>query len=275
MGSFDAYPYFKPSDVIKALDTIGRIDLLFAGNRNLEQFRGALREFWKRFEDIRPHHQLFDFTRDNGIDMSLCLPVMQHGDEGRSKKHMPVAVLQWQPCMGVGVAKQEYSRVHAADLAKAGFPLNFLGHSFTTRFLCAAVLGDTLKEPTALDDALRLFCADLKYLQDEGVALSSGHRLRLFTLANKGDWAWLASSANLTRSYRNVTKKASAKKEPKPICHICLAGSPEYAFEDVPPDFEHRGRVRFVHGLALAFDQSAKCLALFSKYCTWRFHPET
>ena len=234
VGPHDKYPYYKPSDFIKALDGLGMLDVLFAGHKDLESFRATLAEFWQRFEQIRPQHGLLRFAKQNCLDLSLCLPVLQHGDEGRSKKKLPVCILQWQPCLGKGISKQDFNKVTADALEESGFPLNYLGHSFVTRFLCTAVLGDVTKEnPGALDDAVRLLCADLKVLQDSGVALRSGHCLRVFCLGNKGDWSWLASSAHLTRSYRNLFKKVDAKTPPKPICHWCKAGAVGYPYEDV------------------------------------------
>ena len=42
-----------------------------------------------------------------------------------------------------------------------------------------------------------------------------------------------ATSANLTRSFRNVPKAATSKSDCTGICHLCLAGRPDFDYEDV------------------------------------------
>ena len=48
-----------------------------------------------------------------------------------------------------------------------------------------------------------------------------------------------ATSANLQRSYRNVPKAASSKKDCTGICHLCLAGRPGLDYEDMYLDEFH------------------------------------
>ena len=61
-------------------------------------FRSMFTRFWSRLKIIRPDLDLF--THDNW-DLSCCIPVAFHGDEGRGKLKRPVMVLGYQPVISV------------------------------------------------------------------------------------------------------------------------------------------------------------------------------
>ena len=42
-----------------------------------------------------------------------------------------------------------------------------------------------------------------------------------------------ATSGNMTRSYRNVPRQASSMTDCSGICHLCLAGRPNFDYEDL------------------------------------------
>ena len=54
-------------------------------NRPREQ--DILREFWARYRQIHPTHQLWKVVEERGIDLSLLAPMLMHGDEGRGGKN--------------------------------------------------------------------------------------------------------------------------------------------------------------------------------------------
>ena len=60
---------------------------------NEHGFRGMLATFWRRFQNVR---QLELFEK-NEYDLSLCIPVGYHGDEGRGKLRRPLMCLSVQP----------------------------------------------------------------------------------------------------------------------------------------------------------------------------------
>lgn len=58
--------------------------IVFAGFQ-LEQetqWRELMCWFWKSFKEYDPTHPVYDLQRD-GTDLSLAIPIMTHGDEGR------------------------------------------------------------------------------------------------------------------------------------------------------------------------------------------------
>ena len=46
------------------------------------KWRHLLSWFWNNFRECDPQHPVFDLERE-GVDISLAIPFMTHGDEGR------------------------------------------------------------------------------------------------------------------------------------------------------------------------------------------------
>lgn len=71
--------------------------LLFGGHR-LEQeteWRRLFSWFWENFQHCDAEHPIFDLQRD-GADLSLALPFMTHGDEGRGLRSQAFMVESFQ-----------------------------------------------------------------------------------------------------------------------------------------------------------------------------------
>ena len=49
-----------------------------------------LQLFWDRFRLLRPNHEIFELEKTGGVVLERTLPMMLHGDEGRSKKRQGV-----------------------------------------------------------------------------------------------------------------------------------------------------------------------------------------
>ena len=75
---------------------------------------------------------------------------------------------------------------------------------------------------------------NLDKLYSEGLDLPGGKRFRFLLLGVKGDLPFLQKAAFLVRTFLNVRKapKTAKSKRLSGCCHLCLAGTEEYNFED-------------------------------------------
>ena len=180
----------------------------------------TLKAFWYCYRFIHPDHIVFHTP---GIDLGLCIPVLIHGDSGRTLKKSPFEVVSWQVVFGskrksscddgegparkktrtrpgmfertalkrkleeCGDDDQPAKYLRAALEQKA----NVTNNSFLTRQLVFAVRKSTLKnKDRALHELLHdVVAKDLTDLFHDGVTVDSQH-VRLATVASKGDWEW-------------------------------------------------------------------------------------
>ena len=73
---------------------------LFLGGHALGQskeFRKMFATFWQRFRVLRPD---LDIYNRPDVDLSTCIPVAFHGDEGRGKLRRPVMIISYQCLIG-------------------------------------------------------------------------------------------------------------------------------------------------------------------------------
>jgi hypothetical protein len=185
--------------------------------------------FWERYSESHPSHRACLDIRLGAIDSSRLLPVYIHGDEGRGKKHSNVMVLSIQSCIGIGT-QQSIEKQQFQGLAEMG--LNIKGSSFLTRFLFSVIHKKFYCDnPGNFHSLLELLALDLKALYDEGFVFKN-HRYRVAVLGVKGDWPFLQKAGKLIRTCYNVKKKADVKTFSNGICHLCLAGRPNFPFEN-------------------------------------------
>ena len=233
VGSLEDYEYIKPSSWIQYMDETCELSLIF-GTERLQDIGDTLRLFWSRYEQQFPAHMVFQRAREGTLRLEQTLPMFIHADEGRTLKKRPLFLIQWQAAFGKGVGQKNTPEILKARLRQLRLQPNFKGHSFSTRFLCGLMLrSDYIDEPENLDALLELICEDLAMLGQEGIRLREGLQLWLAPLGNKGDWDYIAKVAHLTRTYRNCPKNPTSKSPDKPMCHLCLAGSPGFPYESV------------------------------------------
>jgi hypothetical protein len=241
LGTTKAFPYLKFSDWVKQLDINNKLFECLPGINDLELMSAVLREFWERYEQIYPDHQIFERARAGLIDLSLCIPVYNHKDEGRSLKKLPIMIVHTQGVLGKGTTKQSVSkrRVCKHTLKRSGLNMNFIGHTYTTRFLFMAMHRKVYKtDPAAFLDMLTVYSKDLRDLSTEGVQLKSGMTLWVANIGAKGDWPIHVKAAMLTRSFQNVPKRGSSKKPCGGICHLDLAGLEDFGDPNKSIPFE-------------------------------------
>ena len=66
---------------------------MFLSGCNLDSdWKQQLRQFWSRYKDIDPTHDVFDVEGDIGV----YIPFMLHGDEGRGRNKQPLLTISFQ-----------------------------------------------------------------------------------------------------------------------------------------------------------------------------------
>ena len=188
--------------------------------------RPRLREFWKQYKIWEPEHEVWMHEH---FDPETTVPLLVHGDGGRTYRKEELMVVQFQPVLGWG--SRTSHPVHRPGVAG----VNLQKHSFTTRFLYGVLQKAMYKDN---DDCFMNFLdgmmQNLAKLYNEGLDLHGGQRLRFLLLGVKGDLPFLQKSGFLERTFLNIRKapKQATSKRLTGCCHLCLAGTEDYHFED-------------------------------------------
>ena len=141
VGPFRDYPYITVEDIVMALDRAGKLHQFLGMGETVStmaQAKPFLLEFWSRYEINHGGHQVYQRARDGLLDLSLCVPVFLHGDEGTTYKKDGCFVMSVQPCTGLGTLSNKLGTVTAPSATEAR--MNYAGHAFLTRFLLGAAL---------------------------------------------------------------------------------------------------------------------------------------
>ena len=194
------------------------------------------RAFWNNYEKQFPSHPLFQRIRSGEIDPARTIAVLAHGDEGRSKRRSAFLVLNLHSPLGRGTEpglnsgrKRKYIKM---------LP-NFVGHSYTNRFLVSALpKADYTGENSFICDLLlETLAEELAVVQSEGVVDRFGTKYWAVFIGWTGDWPWLVKSGGLLRSFSNIPKHATGPnagpRYGNGICHLCDAGQVGVPYEDI------------------------------------------
>ena len=195
-----------------------------------------LQEFWARYRENHAEHPIFS---KSAVDLGRCIPLLCHGDEGRSKKRQPFLVVNVHSALGRGIEPglKTATRRHYKKLL-----CNFVGHSYCTRFLLAPMPKEDFcgEQSWVFDLLISTVAADLQYVADVGVTSSRGTRYWGCCIGVTGDWPWLVKAGGLTRSFMNAPKHKdnepgaqNGHREHKGVCHLCDAGRPGCLFEEI------------------------------------------
>ena len=92
-----ALPYIRIKDYLVYLLQRRSADLLGGATVNSPEGKLTLQAFWYCYRFIHPDHIVFHTP---GIDLGLCIPVLIHGDSGRTLKKSPFEVVSWQVAFG-------------------------------------------------------------------------------------------------------------------------------------------------------------------------------
>ena len=104
---------------------------------------------------------------------------------------------------------------------------NVKGHPYLSKFLCFGLAKKQYADqPGLLDYAFQVLAEDMTALFHDGVIVGGSNRWFGACLGVKADMKFHHQVGHLCRSYYNLGDKRNI-----PLCHLCMAGSPEFPFE--------------------------------------------
>ena len=183
--------------------------------------------FWSSYLHLHPH-----FSLDlEGIDRSRLIALYIHGDEGRTLKKSDIMVTTLQSVVGYGFATKRLKRERDDDVLQ----VNYAGSSFLSRLVTSCVPKSAYDgNPEFFHELMDVFAIQLRDLLVTGlVDPISGDTIRFCVVGCKGDLPYLQKMGRLKRGWNTAVKRGSERKRPRGICHLCLAGTPEFAAEEV------------------------------------------
>lgn len=114
----------KFSSWLKYLIEYDELDRL-AGTSDLKSMQKVLRTFWSRYKVCNADHAMFHANCGAALHPEMTIPLVHHGDEGRSKKKKQVMILASTPVLGKGSSRVQHD---VSDVNEENpLNLNFLG----------------------------------------------------------------------------------------------------------------------------------------------------
>ncbi|CAE7518865.1 unnamed protein product [Symbiodinium necroappetens] len=228
-GPLEKHPCFRPRDFIDTLAQLNRFHCVVG--TDLASAPAVLKDFWYNFKNQFSSHPIATMT---DLDTEHLVPLVLHGDGGRTYKKSELMILQFQPAIGAGTSKSRASsRKRKLENDTDAAAVNLLGHSLATRFLMSVLLKKYYIEDSAPLQSLLGFISDwCGDLWENGYDYQ-GQIWRFLPIGLKGDLVFQAKAANLLRAFTRVRKKAKTANS-KPLsgcCPWCLAGTEAIAFE--------------------------------------------
>ena len=205
---------------------------LMSGLRAPDPHRCAAqwKSFWESYQKIAPQHPIYERAARGEVDLSRCIGLLLHGDEGRTKKKAALLVISAQSILGFGCNQSPCGpEPYAKQL------LNFSEHTMITRWLMGCLPKSYYDEEggdNIFQQYLQVFVPDLQQIYEHGLRGVTGELFHFVVLHTKGDWPFLAKAFSLTRSFSNVSKGPTSAGTSKGICHCCLADRAEVPWED-------------------------------------------
>ena len=236
-GQKHAVPYVKLSSWLCFLATTERLHFL-TGTTDGGFRRQMCHEFWRRLEKLRPQLPIFQSAKDGQLCLEDVIPVVHHGDEGRTYRKSPLMVLSTHGILGKGSHQGPQKEL---PVNKDPQKLHFLGSTILTHYVFAVLPQAFYKnKPEVLDSMLSLYASDLESLALNGIDLVENgqvRKLRFWCLGAKGDLPYLGKAGHFHRTYSMCPKKSVSKKPSKGICFMCSGGAENleelFPWEDV------------------------------------------
>ncbi|CAE7379682.1 unnamed protein product [Symbiodinium sp. CCMP2456] len=199
-GPLEQHPCFRPKDFIDTMAQLNRFHCVVGVE--LASAPAVLKDFWCNFKKEFATHPI---AAMNDLDTEHLVPLILHGDGGRTYKKSELMILQWQPAIGAGTSKTKTSsnkRKLPGDIDAAA--VNLLGHSLATRYLMSVLLKKYyIEDSTPLQSLLGFISDWFGDLWENGYEFQ-GQIWRFMPLGLKGDLVFQAKAANLVRSFTRV-----------------------------------------------------------------------
>lgn len=231
-------PYLNPRDVL--VNILQKHPWLLLGGLDPGvQSREMLRTFWNTYQSEHPTHMVFRRAAAQSLKLETTIPVMLHGDGGRTVKKQPLEVVSLVAVLGLDT----YNDLKCSCPTSCDFTtnrdtsdpllqkLNNRNHSYLTHFLLFAFPSKKFKKtPGLLKSMLRRVSQDMARVCSEGISIGAEH-YNFAVIGLRGDAEWHSKTGILQRSYQNV-----GHVNEKACCHLCSAGSPGVDFENFRSD---------------------------------------
>lgn len=186
------------------------------------------KQFWSTYEKLHPGFHIFDLEN---VDFENTAAFAIHGDEGRTLKKQGIMVTSIQSCLGNGFDEKRVGLDQGVCRPK----VNFVSHSYTHRFVTSVIPKHFYdSDPEVFHGAMEYLALSLKDLFVTGfVDPTTGKTYRVAVIATKGDAPYLQKMGRLYRSFNTSVKRGDERREPKGICHRCLAGTSAFPAEEI------------------------------------------
>ena len=200
---------------------------------NPERETAIWASFWARYQKLDPGHEIFALAEAGQVELARCAAVLLHGDEGQGRRRQAVLALSFYSILGRG-SKAALEREKNEGVKKHWLKqkTNFLGHTYTTRFLSGILPKALYSEKDAtFHSLLEAIYEEANFMSRVGVKDHGQNVYRMVLLRTVGDSPFLHKSGGLQRTYANVVKRPN--QVAGGICHLCQAGEDQFPFEEI------------------------------------------
>ena len=213
--------------------------LLLGGMDPSPEVHQMLWTFWDVYQHEHPSHRVFEMARDGVVNLDRTIPIMLHGDGGRTAKKQPFEVVSLVAVLGLDTFKDlKCSCPNTCDFTMDRTcldpllqKLNNKNHSYLTHFLLFGFPSKKFKKtPGLLKAMLRLISEDMAGCCYDGITIGES-TWNFAVIGLRGDAEWHSKTGVLSRSYQNVGHKNEI-----PCCHLCEAGGVGVEFENFRSD---------------------------------------
>lgn len=225
------FPFLKCSDWLRYLAASDRLDLV-VGVKDIGEMQPLLLQFWDRYFDYAPSHEIYERHNAGLLDCSKTIPLLHHGDEGRGYKKQQVMIASTHGLLGNGCRLTNPDELSPSSIGALDDPmkLNMVGNTFLTHFIHFLMPVAFYKDhPEAFYTLLEELAKDYTDLFNAGFKTGyKDERLWACVIACKGDSPYTVKAGRFERSFYHRPLRARSQKPGVGVCHVCLAGKEDH-----------------------------------------------
>lgn len=230
-------PMLRISDMLRVVLTKYSAAILAGHSWPDAQCSSFLESHWELYRRIHPDHPVFAV---HGAHLGQVVPVISHGDSGRTLKKSPIEIFNIHTPFGQSGNRKGTKRkpANATSDGQANdnenpatkrqkleeVRANNYGNSLGTRLLVFVLQRSVMKVfPELLSELFAVVAQELADLFHVGLIIC-GQTVYFATMGMAGDMEWHTKCANLNRDWNHIGVNCG-------ICPYCLAGYTGYAAE--------------------------------------------